>query len=98
MGLNIDDVKSASTRRSVNKQIMSARGETRSSHHRGEVFKLVEVPISGHKVSAEDGTLGCQGQSTLEEAACKPPHATHHCEMRSKHQAAGEWRTSAMAR
>jgi hypothetical protein len=39
--INIEEKKSASTRRNVNKQrrIMSARGEASSSHHRGEVLK-----------------------------------------------------------
>jgi hypothetical protein len=39
--VNIEEKKSASTRRNVNKQrrIMSARGETSSSHHRGETLK-----------------------------------------------------------
>jgi hypothetical protein len=39
--VNIEEKKSASTRRSVNKQrrIMSARGETSSSHHRGKPLK-----------------------------------------------------------
>jgi hypothetical protein len=48
-------------RRSVNKQIMSARGETSSSHHRGKALKLVEVPVLSHKESAKDGTPGRQG-------------------------------------
>jgi bifunctional DNA-binding transcriptional regulator/antitoxin component of YhaV-PrlF toxin-antitoxin module len=39
--INIEKKKSASTRRNVNKQrrIMSTRGETSSSHHRGETLK-----------------------------------------------------------
>jgi hypothetical protein len=39
--VNIEGKKSASTRRNVNKQrrIMSAMGETNSSHHRGETLK-----------------------------------------------------------
>src|SRR3954465_10157178 len=39
--INIEKKKSASTRRSVNKQrwIMSTRGETSSSHHRGKALK-----------------------------------------------------------
>jgi hypothetical protein len=39
--VNIEEKKSASTRRNVNKQrrIMSARGEASSSHHRGEALK-----------------------------------------------------------
>jgi hypothetical protein len=39
--VNIEEKKSASTRRNVNKQrrIISARGETSSSHHRGEMLK-----------------------------------------------------------
>jgi hypothetical protein len=39
--VNIEEKKSASTRRNVNKQrrIMSARGETNNSHHRGKTLK-----------------------------------------------------------
>jgi hypothetical protein len=39
--VNIEEKKSASTRRNVKKQrrIMSARGEASSSHHRGEALK-----------------------------------------------------------
>jgi hypothetical protein len=39
--INIEEKKSASTRRNVNKQrrIMSARGKTSSSHHRGKTLK-----------------------------------------------------------
>jgi hypothetical protein len=39
--INIEEKKSASMRRSVNKErgIMSARGETSRSHHRGEALK-----------------------------------------------------------
>jgi hypothetical protein len=39
--MNIEEEKSASMRRGVNKQreIMGARGETSSSHHKGEALK-----------------------------------------------------------
>jgi hypothetical protein len=56
---------------------MSARGETSSSHHRGETLKP-STRGSDHKESAEDGKPSHREQNTPEEAACKPPHATHH--------------------